>query len=126
MLRLQRIGHVPARCARQLLPSTQQHARSRRGARRYNRPDGLRVDMLIAAVLAGVVTGALATFFFQRAARGRRAYNAGIESISARVGDIIETAMDPIITIDAQQRVVLFNSAAEKAFGWPRSAVVGQ
>src|SRR3982751_4614323 len=34
--------------------------------------------------------------------------------------------MDPIVTVDAQQRVIMFNPAAERAFGWPCSAVVGQ
>jgi PAS domain S-box-containing protein len=34
--------------------------------------------------------------------------------------------MDPIITVDEAQRVVLFNPAAEVVFGWPRAAIVGE
>jgi PAS domain S-box-containing protein len=85
-----------------------------------------RIEMLMAAGGAGVVAGALAALLLYRAARQRHAANVQIRSITARVGDIVETAMDPIITIDAHQRIVLFNSAAEKAFGWPRDAILGQ
>ena len=87
---------------------------------------GQRVEMEVAAGLAGVAAGALATFLLYRAARARDAASVALQSITARVGDIVEAAMDPIITIDAAQRIVLFNTAAEKAFGWTRDAVVGQ
>ena len=39
---------------------------------------------------------------------------------------IVESAMDAIITVDEDQRVVLFNASAERVFRWPRAAVVGQ
>ena len=85
-----------------------------------------RIEMLIAAALAGVGGGTLASFLLYRQVRQRQATTSALQSVTARVGDIVETAMDPIVAIDAQQRIVLFNTAAEKTFGWPRDAVIGQ
>ena len=44
----------------------------------------------------------------------------------ARLSEVVESAMDAIITFDADQRVTLFNAAAERVFGRPASEVVGR
>jgi PAS domain S-box-containing protein len=46
--------------------------------------------------------------------------------MSQRAQLLFESAMDAIVTIDSNQRVVAFNAAAESMFGWPRAEIVGQ
>ena len=45
--------------------------------------------------------------------------------VNARVGGIVESAMDAIITVDESQHIILFNAAAEAVFGWPRGEAIG-
>jgi PAS domain S-box-containing protein len=85
-----------------------------------------RTETLIVAEVTGAGAGMLAMFLLYRQIRERQATSLELQSVTARVSDVVESAMDPIISIDATQRVVLFNSAAEKVFGWPRDAVLGQ
>ena len=49
-----------------------------------------------------------------------------LANAEARVSEIVESAMDPIITVDEAQRILMFNAAAERVFRWPRAAVIGQ
>jgi len=44
----------------------------------------------------------------------------------ARLGGIIDSAMDAIISVDEAQRVVLFNRAAEEVFGLPAAQAIGR
>ena len=82
-----------------------------------------------AAFLAFLVTIALVVIgavLLQRQASQRTAAAHALHIAEARVSQIVDAAMDPVITIDAAQRIVLFNAAAERVFRWPRDAVLGQ
>ncbi len=43
-----------------------------------------------------------------------------------RLSGILGSAMDAIITVDGDQRILIFNSAAEKMFGCPATEAIGQ
>ena len=55
----------------------------------------------------------------------KRAEEALRES-QARLSGIVETAMDAIVSVDAAQRITLFNSAAERMFGCSAAEAIGQ
>jgi PAS domain S-box-containing protein len=88
--------------------------------------DGYRAETLIAAAIVAFVALFLAVNLLYRQVRRRQATGRALQNIEARVTDIVESAMDPVIAVDQDQRVVLFNAAAEKAFLWPRTAVLGE
>jgi PAS domain S-box-containing protein len=43
-----------------------------------------------------------------------------------RLSGLLESAMDGIITVDAQEKIILYNRAAEMIFGWPASQLMGR
>lgn len=61
-----------------------------------------------------------------RAAVGREEAEEQLLISRLRLESIIESAMDAIITVDEDQRVVLFNRAAEQMFGCPLKEAIGQ
>ncbi|HJV71720.1 PAS domain S-box protein [Ideonella sp.] len=56
----------------------------------------------------------------------RRDAERALELREHQLAGIVESAMDAIITIDAEQRVVMFNRAASEMFRLPATAVVGR
>ena len=88
--------------------------------------DWYRYEMLVAAAAISAAA-ALPTFYLvYRQLAERTATHAALQNAQARVGGIVEAAMDAIISVDENQRIVLFNQAAERVFRWPRAAIVGQ
>ncbi|ROZ62733.1 PAS domain S-box protein [Ramlibacter sp. WS9] len=52
--------------------------------------------------------------------------SAAVARHDARLTAIMDSAMDAIITVDDDQRVILYNRAAAAVFGWPPEEAVGR
>ena len=85
-----------------------------------------RHEMYAVAVVVGALVMLLAIVLFYRQTDESRATGAALQNAQAQVGNIVDSAMDAIISVDESQRIALYNPAAEKMFGWPRAAVLGQ
>jgi PAS domain S-box-containing protein len=82
---------------------------------------------MLLPILTILVPASLAVaFLVYRQIRTQQATQETLQGVQARASGIAESAMDPIISVDENQRIVLFNAAAERAFRWPRTAVLGQ
>jgi PAS domain S-box-containing protein len=84
---------------------------------------GLQAPWLLGAVLIAdmVVVGAGILIAVREVLLTERRSEASEEQLGA----IVDSAMDAIISVDAQQRVVLFNRAAEEVFGVRRAEALG-
>jgi len=49
-----------------------------------------------------------------------------LERARQTLGGLVDSAMDAIVTIDEQQRITLFNPAAERMFGFTQAQIEGQ
>jgi len=87
---------------------------------------GYRAEMLLAAVGAGGVVVVTATLLLRAQLREQRAAERALQNAATRISRIVESAMDPIITVDEEQRITGFNAAAERVFRWPRNAALGR
>jgi hypothetical protein len=85
-----------------------------------------RTEMVIAAAVAGSAVVVVTMLLLYGQIGQQRASHLALQNVEARVSGIVESAMDPIVTVDEQQRILVFNAAAEQVFRWPRAAVLGQ
>jgi PAS domain S-box-containing protein len=85
-----------------------------------------REPLFLLAGACGALVGVLATVQLYRQTRERQAAHRELRQAEAHVGQIVESAMDPIISVDHEQRIVVFNAAAEEAFRCTQDAVLGQ
>jgi PAS domain S-box-containing protein len=88
--------------------------------------DWYRYEMLLVAAVISFAAAVPTLYLIYRQLGERKAAQAALRGARARVGGIVEAAMDAIVSVDEAQRIVLFNRAAERVFRWPRAAVLGQ
>jgi PAS domain S-box-containing protein len=81
---------------------------------------------LPAVLLLATATAVLACVHGAREVERSRASGQALAGAAARFAGLLDSAMDGIITVDAEQRILLYNRAAEKIFGWPSEQALGQ
>jgi PAS domain S-box-containing protein len=83
-------------------------------------------EMYLVAMVVGAPVMLLATVLFFRQIGERRDSEVALQNVEARIGDVVNAAMDAIVSADASQRIVLYNAAAERMFHWSRESILGQ
>jgi len=92
---------------------------------RLRRPDGRELTTEISAVPFHSAGERLVLVLF-RDVSGEAAASLRLRESEARARSILETALDAIVSIDADGHILEFNPAAERIFGWRRAEVIGR
>jgi PAS domain S-box-containing protein len=79
----------------------------------------------VALVIGAIVMLAAVGLFYVQGTE-RRGVDRTLKSAQNRIANVVDSAMDAIVSMDEHQRIVLFNAAAEKVFGWKRRDVMGK
>lgn len=81
--------------------------------------------MLIAAAAVNIMLVLAATALLLRKQRREAALAAAARESDEHLRAMVDSAMDAIVTVDSDQRVVVFNPAAERMFGYSEEQVRG-
>jgi PAS domain S-box-containing protein len=80
----------------------------------------------VAPVLVFVPLVLFGASLLSRMERERRQSEEALRISTQRFSSVVASAMDAIITLDESQRVVVFNRAAERTFGWSSQDALGK
>jgi len=69
--------------------------------------------------------GSTSLMFFHRLIDERKSLQTTLDEVQARKQAILESSLDPIVTINHEGIITEFNKAAEQTFGHPREKVLG-
>jgi len=89
--------------------------------------DGKEFDIEDSA--APIVTGTgedLGVVLVFRDITKQRQVHAMLQKSEMQLAGVVNSAMDAILSVDEDQRITLFNPAAEKLFGWSATEIMGQ
>lgn len=88
--------------------------------------DGTRREVLISANALREAGRFVYARFFTRDVTEQRCAQRDLADVAARYHAILEAALDAIVTMDASGRLVDFNGAAERIFGYRREEALGR
>jgi PAS domain S-box-containing protein len=86
----------------------------------------LLLGALTALILTAIALVALLWRSIARDLTGRQLAEAELRASEAMFSGILDIGVDAIVTVDAEQRIVVFNRGAEAIFGYGRDEVLGQ
>ncbi|MBT9596062.1 MAG: PAS domain S-box protein [Vitreoscilla sp.] len=118
------IGLSPEDNAR-MMAQVREHSSVRDFEAQVRDPDGSQRDVLINGELIEH-DGRPALLTFSHDITDRRHMLRALAEREQQLAGIVETAMDAILTVDARQRIVMFNRAASQMFGVPATKALGQ
>ncbi len=122
-------SHQPCVFDRQPCPLEKARETGRRiEVTHYHRLEGGDLKELVRIMYPVSVEGKRPKYFVE-ISRDVTEYRRLIKRLQAsekRIRNILDTATDGILSVDQEQRIVLFNDAAEKIFGYSRKEVMGK
>lgn len=89
------------------------------------RGNGQKFEAEVSSCVYRDSSGLLNTSMTVRDITHQRAINRSLHESELRLGGVIESAMDAIVSIDDQHCIILFNKAAQRLFGYEPKEVVG-
>ncbi|HMB04110.1 MAG TPA: PAS domain S-box protein [Isosphaeraceae bacterium] len=121
-------GRRPLEEARRIVAAMEDEEYALLSRRRAESRSSLRATIAAFVGASALALGLLGSVYvlIRRDFAVRRRSERAIRRSEARKAAIFQSAMDAIITIDHEGRVVEFNPAAERIFGYPRDAVLGR